>query len=109
MTKKRLVWVCLIVSPLLLGGALFCLCERDPITQANCDRIKKGMTEKEVQALLGKKADYSFSYVPLGLTHCWKGSRGRIEVQMTPFFVDHAVFTPDSRTILEKIRNLLGL
>src|SRR5690348_37792 len=53
--KRKLAWVCLLVSPLVLGGAVFYFLPRDPITQANCDKIKPGMTEKEVDAILGRR------------------------------------------------------
>jgi hypothetical protein len=53
--KKKLAWVCLMVSPLVLGGAALFLPSRDPITQANCDKIKEDMTLKEVVAILGKE------------------------------------------------------
>jgi hypothetical protein len=113
MTRKRLAWVCLIVTPLVLGGAAFCLSDRDPITQANCAKIKPGMTEKEVETLLGRKED-QVCYCCWGPSfHMWKGSRGTISVCMQemadPDVVESASFSPsEPRPILEKIRKWLG-
>jgi hypothetical protein len=83
--QKRLAWVCLIVSPFVLGGAAFCLSVRDPITQANCDKIKKGMTLKEVVVILGSDCRPS-SWGPWGLrSYVWRGSRGIISVSFQVF------------------------
>jgi hypothetical protein len=113
MTKKRLAWVCLIVSPLVLGGAAFCLSDRDPITKANCDKIKRGMTEKEVDAILGTEKVSEFDRDGRPADFIWQGSRGRIIVLMgksDPALVNLAHFIPAApETIFEKIRNWLGL
>ena len=52
--KRKLAWVCLLVAPLVIGSAVLVLLPRDRITQANCERIKKGMTENEVETILGR-------------------------------------------------------
>jgi hypothetical protein len=118
--RKRLAWICLLVSPLVLGGAAFCLSDRDPITQANCDRIKKGMSLKEVEDLLEKQPPSLIDGGASSGIVVWRGARGRICVSYSgpfmfldspddsPNLVIHAVFTPDSRTILDKLRNWLG-
>jgi|SRR5579864_8506495 len=110
--KKKLAWVCLLVSPLVLGGAWFCFSNRDPITQANCDRIKKGMTEKELDAILGTEKISDFDRDGPA-DFIWQGSRGRIIVLMgksDPALVNLAHFIPSPpQNILEKIRNWLGL
>src|ERR1700730_10786758 len=90
MTKKKLAWVCLLVSPLVLGGAAFCFSDRDPISQGKCDRIKNGMTEKEVEVILGKKKDGQV-FSGFGDTYYWEGSRGIITVSFEfsyPFVQD---------------------
>ncbi len=119
--KKKLAWVCLMVSPLVFGGAAFCLSNRDLITRANCDRIKPSMTVKEVEDILGKEPPCLISGGSFGGISLWRGARGTICVSYTgPFIwmdpqedscilVENAVFTPDSRTILDKIRNWFGL
>ena len=110
--KRKLAWVCLLVSPLLIGGVALFLLDRDPITQANCDRIKKGMTEKEVEDILGSKND---GFIDVGFMDApyWKGARGKIIVTMTihePLLVETAVFDRNvPRDTLEKIRDWLGL
>jgi hypothetical protein len=110
--KRKLAWVCLLVAPLVIGSAVLVLLPRDRITQANCDRIKKGMTEKEVEDILGSKKD-GFVDVGHNLGLYWNGLRGKIIVSMTPhepILVETAVFDRKvSGNILEKIRDWLGL
>jgi len=110
--KRKLAWVCLLVFPLVLGGAAFWLSDRDPITQANCDRIKEGMSVAEVVAILGREKDEAWGF---GQMHFWwKGARGTIQVDValipeTPYVVQSASFTPSPpQTMLEKIRDWLG-
>ena len=117
--KRKLGWVCLLVSPLVLGGAAFFLPDPDPITQANCARIKAGMTLNEVCDILGKAPPDCIEGGSFGGSALWTGARGRISVSYTgPFWIDpqnetprvsNAVFTPDSRTILDKLWDWLGL
>src|SRR5713226_6795075 len=113
MTKKRLAWVSLLVSPLVLGGAALCLSDRDPITQANCDRIKKGMTEKEVETILGREKDEVDEFEgPTKVVTCfvWQGSRGTILVGIAdplanpPLVVDAIFWKSSPQTIVEKMR-----
>ena len=110
--KRKLVWVCLLVSPLVIGGTVLFLLPRDPITQANCDRIKQGISEAEVVAILGREKDEEWGWVQL---HHWIGPSGIIMVDFvganTPsdLIVQRAWFTPSRpETMLEKIRNWLG-
>jgi hypothetical protein len=117
--KRKLAWVCLLVSPLVLGGAVLVLLPRDPITQANCDKIKKGMTIEEVEAILGReKDDVSPRNCWWGETaFIWNGSRGSIWVEVAdpPILVKNARFSQFSfypyppQTVFEKIWNALGL
>src|SRR5262249_33352868 len=80
--KRKLAWVCLLVCPLVIGGAVLVLLPRDPITQANCDKIENGMTLTEVETLLGRKKDYEFA-TDTGPRHfIWFGPRGIIFVSM---------------------------
>jgi hypothetical protein len=54
--KRKLAWVCLLVSPLVVGGAVFYIFwERDAITKSNFDKIKDGMTLRQVVSILGKE------------------------------------------------------
>jgi len=112
--KRKLAWVCLLVFPLVLGGAAFWLSDRDPITQANCDRIKEGMSVAEVVAILGRESDEAWGWGQLH--HWWKGARGTIQVDVVGnmrelrYVVQSASFTPSPpQTMLEKIRSWLGL
>jgi hypothetical protein len=79
---------------LLLGGALFAFLApwQCRVTQANCDRIKKEMTQAEVHAILGAPGDYrtlppapvdfwsSFHTGPLRLIEEWEGDEGKVRV-----------------------------
>ena len=129
--KKKLAWVCLIVSPVLLGGAAFSPTDRDPISLANCHKIKKGMTEKEVEFLLGReKDDFWGGDCWWGKPECrWEGARGKIIVEVDivdiaaswalvfgavvadpPFIVESARFLPSPpRSVVEKFKRFLGL
>jgi hypothetical protein len=52
----------LVVVLVVIGGlavGLVCLPYRNRVTLANCERIKEGMTEAEVRAILGKPFDDS--------------------------------------------------
>jgi hypothetical protein len=119
--KRKLAWVCLLILPLVLGGAAFCLSDADLITQASCDKIKKGMTVKEIEAILGRKEDRNFDFQCLQI-YLWEGSRGYIRVTMQdrldlklltgtdlaadePLLVAHAHYYPTNReTIIDKIK-----
>lgn len=110
--KKKLAWLCLLVSPLVLGGAVFCLADRDPISQGNCDRIMKGMTEKEVNAILGgQKGSAAAAFRGFFLL----GSRGIINTFMEfddaqNLIVDRAEYIPyPPKSIFERIRDWIGL
>ena len=118
MTRKRLAWVCLLVSPLVIGGVVLVLLPRDSITQANCDKIKKGMTEKEVEAILGREKDWvdEFAAPSKVVTYfVWQGSRGTILVGIAdpianpPLVVDAIFWKSSPQTVLEKLTNWLGL
>jgi hypothetical protein len=118
MTRKRLAWVCLLVSPLVIGGVVLVLLPRDSITQANCDKIKKGMTEKEVEAILGREKDWvdEFAAPSKVVTYfVWQGSRGTILVGIAdpianpPLVVDAIFWKSSPQTVVEKMRDLLGL
>jgi hypothetical protein len=61
MTEKRLLWGLGGVTALVLVAALAVYVVRaleDRITPENFDRIREGMTEREVNAILGRPADH---------------------------------------------------
>jgi hypothetical protein len=114
--KRKLAWVCLLVSPLIVGGLVFFL-DGDPITRADSDRIskifrKEGMTVKEIEALLGRKADGKIRPCP-EVGYYWEGSSGLIIawIRNAPtgprvFLVEFEAREP--RTMLDLVRNWLG-
>jgi hypothetical protein len=126
--KRKLAWVCLLLSLLLLGGAVFCILPRDRITQATCEKIKQGMRENELEAIFGRKSDQDLPPVrgwnngpyfsPSPVIRAprilkWNGSRGTITVFMDLHDlarIDTATFEPrEPQNIIEKIRDWLGL
>jgi hypothetical protein len=59
--KRWWVWSIAIVTTLLLAtAALLIASTRTTITPENCDKIKVGMTEQEVEALLGERPSGGF-------------------------------------------------
>jgi hypothetical protein len=63
MWKSLKRWPVLLALLVVLGGlavGLICLPYRNRVTLANCERIKRGMTEAEVRAILGKPWDDSW-------------------------------------------------
>jgi hypothetical protein len=118
--KRKLAWVCLLVSPLVLGGIVFCILDRDPITRANFDRIRKifrkeGMSIQGIEALLGKKVDGKSRLPGPEVCYYWEGSSGYIIAWLRnePTAINPAVFlvefeAREPRTILDKVRNWLG-
>jgi hypothetical protein len=61
--RKRYLW--LGISGLLIAGffaafGIFWNAIRDPISAQNCDRIEIGMTESQVESILGKSADLQY-------------------------------------------------
>jgi hypothetical protein len=115
--KRKLAWVCLMVSPLVIGGTVLFLFPRDPINQANCHKIKPGtgMTEKDVISILGRAKDYALAHGGPEHDLYWKGKRGTICVQIANLgnpneVVIGAHFMPSQpQSILEKIKDWLGL
>jgi hypothetical protein len=111
--KRKRAWVCLLVSLLVLGGLLFLLFPRDPITQANCDRIKSGMTDKDVEELLGTHSDPAAPKTPNTSMLTWKGSRGMIYVEFVNFgkTVGAGAWFVQSepKNLRERIRDWLGI
>ena len=53
--KLKLAWVFAVLLALLMGGAFlyFNFSDPGPINQANFAKIKKGLTEKDVESILG--------------------------------------------------------
>jgi hypothetical protein len=109
--RKRLV---LLAGLVLVGTAAFSLWPRpDRITKANFDRIKEGMSQADVEAILGPAGDYStgrrlFIFESAGLSRdqisesevdaaqsglCWEGDTGRIDVAIGPNGVSSAIYS----------------
>ena len=86
MRNRRLLW-CLGASVFLLlaGFALFVVVRvlPDRITPENCDRIEVGMTQGEVETILGRSADREdlLETGSLPKTSMWVGERWAIRVE----------------------------
>jgi hypothetical protein len=113
--KNKRVWVCLLVFLFVLV-VLLVLLPRDPITQANCDKIQPGMTLKQVEAILGKSSDRLIAFTgEVGLV--WYGKTAGIHVcfdrppELDGALVKNVYFITreNSKNLLEKIRDWLGL
>jgi len=80
--RRKLAWVCLLVSPVVLGGTALCISDRDPITRTNFQKIRKGMTLKEVVSILGKENLCRDYVLELGNEQefVWQGSNAIITV-----------------------------
>jgi hypothetical protein len=53
--KRKLKWMAVVLAVLVMGlGAALFLLPRDRITRESWERIRLGMTEKEVEAILGE-------------------------------------------------------
>jgi hypothetical protein len=61
---------------LLVGGAIAFWPRADRITQENCDRIRKGMTLAEVEAILGPPGDYRNGPTDFDLPDWWATPTG---------------------------------
>jgi hypothetical protein len=57
--KRRWVRLLALAGVVLWLGAIWLPGRTDRITQANCGRIKKGMSEEEVEAILSRQGDYT--------------------------------------------------
>jgi hypothetical protein len=85
--KKRTVLSALLLVVVTTIGGTFLLRARDyRITQANCHRIKPGMSLEEVEAILGPPGDYTaWPQINEGGTspayYLWWGEDGVIVVQ----------------------------
>jgi hypothetical protein len=109
MTKKRLLLIASL--PLTIAVTLCVLAMPPPrpgVTKANFDRIKKGMTKAEVEAIFGEKGDWPDSTAQVGQAMCWRAKDGSGAVVE---FVDECVvikqWADSHETILDKIRRWL--
>ena|SRR5215475_5080928 len=108
--KRKLAWICLLISPLVVGGAIVCFAERDPICRANWARIKKGMSQAEVEALLESKG-YSLANGFGPVVVFWQGANGACITAFMDFgdpaLVETVQFS-QPQTFVGKIRHWLG-
>jgi hypothetical protein len=110
MRKKRILWLTFVVALCGLAvGSFFVPAPNHPsrVTQDTFDRVQEGMTEAEVEAILGPSGYYNRRpYVVfehgLSFRRYWLGDEGVIVIEMTwddhdrskPRWVDHKYFTP---------------
>jgi hypothetical protein len=114
MHRRRLAALALgLLALVLMGGfATRWLRPSSPISQANCDRVKDGMSETDVEEILGGPAgNYQ---VPSGawVRKLWIGRDGTAVVYFDQNdTVRHVHFTPaiPRESLLEKIRRWLHL
>lgn len=106
--KRRVVYVAAIV---LLATISFCVISAllpapaDAITQASCDRVTQGMTEAQVEAIFGRRADRLTTVMisleepgkPVARQKNWSSRGPRVAV---------VAFGPDGRAVWANIFEL---
>jgi len=92
---RRRQWFVLLLGLASLTAVplLVILAWEDSITEANCAKIEVGMTEEQVNAILGRVADEIPRYEPT--KRIWLGRRGRIYLVLHPY--NHCVYYKDYR------------
>jgi hypothetical protein len=86
MRNRRLLWCLAAGAFLLAAGAVLWVVVRvlpDRITPENYDRIAEGMTQGEVEAILGRPADLDnlWAAKPLPKSSIWAGEQWTIMVE----------------------------
>jgi hypothetical protein len=132
--KRKRLWIAAFFAVLLVAAGVFLLWPPDRITRASFKKIHVGMTEKEVEALLGgpgidRKSEDLF---PIGLglpihiipkkievetwitnQDCkkWEGRRGTIAIQFDPQgkVSGKLRIMATDRNIWDRLRDWLGL
>jgi len=61
MSNNRFRFIRVLSSTLLVASLVFTGCSGNPVTQSNYDKIKNGMKESEVAAILGKGKEQASS------------------------------------------------
>jgi hypothetical protein len=118
--KRKLKWTAVVLAVVLLGfGAALFLWPRDRVTAESVDKIRVGMTEKEVEDMLGGpgiKAPFTSKRIKVGpgvppTIHFWLGRNGFIEIE---FDNDGQVIgksfhnVKDSPNFIDRLRDWLG-
>lgn len=82
MIRRRWLWLTTIIGVVLIIGAgtIWLLVPPDPITVANCDRIKAGMSAAQIEDILGRKPDEILVVGGIELERIWIGRTGSIDV-----------------------------
>jgi hypothetical protein len=92
----------------LAAGGLLLFVGRDPITPSNCARLQKGMTQAQVEAILGREPDWLIPDDEFYGGLAWRGPDGRIEVYFNEDEVAIAArYFPERRTLVDRLRRLL--
>jgi hypothetical protein len=104
-------WVVLAVLCLLLGFSFdFGSSDSKPgVTKSNCDSIQVGMTEREVEALLGGPATRVVFETPDGPVKDWVGPKCSVGVAFSEGRVQFPPFYYKKSTLLDRTLERLGL
>jgi hypothetical protein len=111
MTKRRFIGAGMAAAGIALVLAAFAVwSSRDGVTKSNYDRIHKGMTLADVEALFGRGglAFHGYPNEPAP-AYCWQNEDGSLAII---FFegdkvLNKAAWADSSETIGDKIRRLL--
>jgi hypothetical protein len=119
MTRKRRYLICVAALAACVGiviGVLAMLPPQPRLTKANLDRIKKGMTLKEAEAILGEPSsvkEFVDPPAPAFQLADWTSNNGRTIVQIVFDDKGAGMVTtgggPDEETFLEMLRRWLHL
>jgi hypothetical protein len=104
---------------LALGFVVTDLAVSDPVTEANCTRIRAripaGITEAEVQALFGRPPDKkgrNDNGEPVGPFRVWTGRRGSIKVWLSEDSAPRVTYAwfraAPAERFLDRLRGWLG-
>lgn len=105
--KRKWKWIMIgFFTLIFIGAAFLYLIPPNPDTIV-CARIKKGMTENQVVAILGKSGGWQES--PESVTKHWSGKRGFIHVDFDLMgTVMEVTYSRYDGTVLEHIRDWLS-
>ena len=110
-TKKSLFLIASLAFIVVVAlGVLSIIPPRPGVTKANFDRIERGMTKAEVEAIFGERGNWWDGAAQMGQAMCWTAKDGSGAVVE---FVDECVeikqWADSHETILDKARRWLHL
>jgi hypothetical protein len=115
MTMKRLAIIAVLpLTVAVILGVLAMLPPRPGVTKANFDRIEIGMTQEDVEAILGSSELHHRGGLLSGRTairwNSWVGADGAtVDITFLNYAVERSTWTESKETLTDKIRRWLNL